>query len=53
MYLALELLLEGKSEGQELGEAALLDLQDLEIENLYKEAKIEGLLKSKSDVWIV
>ena len=51
--LALELLLEDDPKGKELGEAALLDLQDLEIENLYSEAEIEGLIKSKGDAWIV
>jgi hypothetical protein len=52
--LALELLLEGDERGRELGEAVLLELGDLENENLYTEALIEGeIQKPPQKAWIV
>lgn len=52
--LALELLLEGDDKGRELGESVLLELEDLEIENLYAEAFVEGAIqKPKQGAWIV
>jgi hypothetical protein len=51
--LALRLLLEQHPKGQELAEAVLFDLEDLEIENLYQEAVIDGDIKPKKGAWIV
>lgn len=51
--LALELLLEDKKEGRELAEAVLLELEDLEFENLHKEAEAEGTLENAKGAWIV
>lgn len=50
--LAIQLLLEGHPKAQELAEAVLIDLEDLEIENLYQEAIVEGNVKPTKGAWI-
>lgn len=50
---AIELLLSGHPQAQEYAESVLIDLEDLEIEQAYEEAKIEGdLPKPSLDAWI-
>lgn len=51
--LAIELLLSGHPNAKEYAEAILIELEDLEIEALYKECEIEGTLpEQKSRAWI-
>lgn len=40
--VAIEMLLEGYPQAKEYAEAVLIELEDLEIEQAYEEAKIEG-----------
>ena len=52
--LAIELLISDHPNAKEYAEAVLIDLEDLEIEALYKEAELEGTLpEPKSGAWIV
>lgn len=52
--LAIEMLLSDHPQAREYAEAVLIDLEDLEIEQAYEEAKIEGdLPEPKSGAWIV
>lgn len=52
--LAIELLLENHPNAKEYAESVLIDLEDLEVENLYKECEIEGTLpEPKSGAWIL
>ena len=52
--VAIQMLLEGHPQGQEYAEFVLIELEDLEIEQAYEEARIEGALpESKSGAWIV
>jgi hypothetical protein len=50
--LAIELLLSGDPKAKEYAEAALLDMEDLEIEHLCKEAITEGIIQPKGGAWI-
>jgi hypothetical protein len=51
--LAIQLLLQGHSKASEYAESVLLDLEDLEIENLYEEAFIEGVIEKPKGAYIV
>jgi len=51
--LAIQLLLQGHSKASEYAEAVLLDLEDLEIENLYEEAFIKGVIEKPKGAYIV
>ena len=52
--VAIEMLLEEHPQGREYAESALVELKNLEIEQAYEEAKIEGdLPATKSGAWIV
>lgn len=52
--VAIQMLLDGHPQAKEYAEAALIDLEDLEIEQAYEEARIEGALpEPKSGAWIV
>ncbi|HEY9610535.1 hypothetical protein [Allocoleopsis sp.] len=52
--LAIELLISEHPKAKEYAESVLVDLEDLEVENLYKECEIEGTLsESKSGAWII
>jgi hypothetical protein len=52
--LALQLLLDGNPKAVEYAESVLLELEDLEIENLYQEAFDEGIIeKPKGGAYIV
>lgn len=51
--VAIQMLLEGYPQAKEYAESVLIDLEDLEIEQVYKEARIEGdLPEPKSGAWI-
>lgn len=51
--LAIELLLTKHDKAEEFAEAILLELEDLEIEQLYKDAIIDGDIEPKSGAWIM
>ncbi|HEY9598192.1 MAG TPA: hypothetical protein V6D33_11035 [Cyanophyceae cyanobacterium] len=52
--VAIQMLLEGHPQGQEYAESVLIELEELEIEQAYEEARIEGALpEPKSGAWIV
>lgn len=52
--LAIEWLISDHPNAKEYAEAVLLELENLEIEALYEEAKLEGMLPyQKSSAWII
>lgn len=52
--IAIEMLIEGHPQAKEYSESVLVELEDLEIEQVYEEAKIEGTLpEPRSGAWIV
>lgn len=52
--LAIEFLIENHPNAREYAEGVLNELEDLEIESLYKECQVEGTLpEPKSGAWIV
>jgi hypothetical protein len=51
--LAIELLIAKHPKAEEYAKTVLLELEDLEIEALYKECKTEGLIESQSGAWII
>jgi hypothetical protein len=51
--LAIALLIQKHPKAEEYAESVLLELEDLEIDALYKECETEGLIASKPDAWII
>lgn len=52
--VAIEMLLSGHPQAKEYAESVLIDLEDLQIEQAYEEARIENVLpEPKSGAWIV
>lgn len=51
--IALQMLLEGHENSTEYAEAVLVDLEDLEIENAYQEAILEGDIKPPKGAYII
>lgn len=51
--LAIQLLLEDHPKAQEIAEAVLLDLEDLEIEHLYEDVIVDGVVKPKGGAYII
>lgn len=51
--VAIMMLIEQHPNAKEYAEAVLIDLEDLEIETLYKECETEGLIEKEGGAWIV
>jgi hypothetical protein len=51
--LAIKLLIQKHPKAEEYAEAVLLELEDLEIETLYKECEAGGIIAPTSSAWIV